>query len=90
MTGRQLDRQAFAAKAGVDPDSISRGVRLGTYPAPDGHLGGRPWWWESTVDAWEPPRAGRPRVEDSGPGASPAHVGEEQDQAPELSREDVR
>lgn len=59
--GKQLDRPAFAAYLGVDPDSVSRGVRQGRYPAPDGHLSGRPWWWESTVAAFEPPKPGRPR-----------------------------
>jgi hypothetical protein len=67
---RQLDRQAFAELAGVDPDSVTRGVRRGTYPQPDGILGGRPWWWESTVDAWVPPRSGRP----AGSGAQETHA----------------
>jgi hypothetical protein len=68
--GCQLDRRAFAERAGVAPDSVTRGVRLGTYPQPDGVLGGRPWWWESTVDDWEPPKSGRP----AGRGADETHA----------------
>ena len=61
VTEAQLDRRAFAQRLGADPQTVTRGVREGRYPQPDGHLGGRPWWWESTVAAFEPPKAGRPR-----------------------------
>jgi predicted DNA-binding transcriptional regulator AlpA len=67
MTDRQLDRASVAAILGVDPATITRYVNRGDMPEPDGHLARSPWWWSSTIDAWQPTRpgkgagAGRPR-----------------------------
>lgn len=87
-TDEQLDRKAVAALIGVDPDSVTRGVRMGTYPEPDGHLGGRPWWWKSTLTGFEPPRPGRPRRAD---GAAQVAHGPAQDAADtDLTRGDAQ
>lgn len=32
--------------------------RNGSAPEPDGYLDGTPWWWESTLDAWQAARPG--------------------------------
>jgi hypothetical protein len=75
-----LDRASFAELLGVTPETVSRKVsesrhrtaaglplRPKDYPLPDGHVGGSPWWYRATVEAWQEGRpgkgagAGRPR-----------------------------
>lgn len=34
-------------------------VRPGDLPPPDGHAGRAPWWYETTIAAWEKTRPGR-------------------------------
>jgi hypothetical protein len=59
----QLDTRGVAAHLGLKPKTITRynaadfRERYG-FPEPDGHLGGRPWWWDTTIDAWERPGRG--------------------------------
>lgn len=47
----RLDRAAAAAVLGIAPKSLTAGVRRGTYPEPDGHVGRSPWWYPATLDA---------------------------------------
>ena len=68
----QLDTNAAAARLGWKPKTVTRysakdrRERYG-FPEPDGHIGGRPWWWDTTIDAYKAHRpgkgagAGRPR-----------------------------
>lgn len=34
-------------------------TRRGDLPPPDGHAGRSPWWYETTITAWERARPGR-------------------------------
>jgi hypothetical protein len=63
LPDRQLDVAGVAELVGVEPTTIRAHRRLGRMPAADGILGGRVWWWESTIRAWmrDRPGPGRPR-----------------------------
>lgn len=64
MTVTQLDRAAVAARYGIKPASVTREVKRGSLPPPDGRIGGSPWWWSSTLEEWtRPGRTGRPKKE---------------------------
>jgi len=68
----QLDTKGAAKLLGVSPETVTRyrsadrAARYG-FPEPDGHIGGRPWWWSTKIEAWRESRpgmgagAGRPR-----------------------------
>jgi predicted DNA-binding transcriptional regulator AlpA len=59
-TPRQLDRAAVAALLGVKPATITQMRAAGrNFPEPDGVIGKSPWWWESTITAWQKTRPGR-------------------------------
>ena len=63
-TTQQLDRAAVAARYGIQPASVTREVKRGSLPPPDGRLCRSPWWWSSTLDEWKRPgRTGRPKKE---------------------------
>ena len=82
MARQQLDTKAVAELLGVTPETINRyrvGDRAAKYgfPEPDGRIGGRPWWWSTTIEKWRKNRpgqgagAGRPRkkpAEEAGTG----------------------
>jgi hypothetical protein len=59
--GAQLDTAGVAQMVGIAPVTVRQHRRLGTMPAPDGFLGNRAWWWESTITAWKQTRRGRGR-----------------------------
>lgn len=72
MPREQLDKQAVADRLGVSRETITKYVtpeRIARYgfPEPDGRIGGSPWWWSTSIDAWQANRpgkgagAGRPR-----------------------------
>ncbi len=67
----QLDTKGVAELLGVSPTTVTRyraadRAKYG-FPEPDGHIGGRPWWWSTAIEKWEKSRpgmgagAGRPR-----------------------------
>lgn len=47
---------AVADRLGVDRQEAIRYWRSNRdrtdFPDPDGHIGGQPWWWSTTVEAW--------------------------------------
>lgn len=55
MMAAMLDRAALAARLGITPASVTRAVNRGSLPPPDGHVGDSPWWWSTTIDAWQRP-----------------------------------
>jgi hypothetical protein len=67
----QLDRDAVAARYGIRPSTVTRYMHPDRarykFPPPDGRIGGHPWWYETTLDAFDKIRpgkgagAGRPR-----------------------------
>lgn len=62
VNDRELTTPQVAQKLGIKPRTWtgykSRPPKGNPVPEPDGHYGpATPWWWESTIDAWE---AGRP------------------------------
>lgn len=64
MTPTQLDRAAVAARYGIKPATVTREVKRGSLPPPDGYTARSPWWWSSTLDTWQRPgRTGRPKKE---------------------------
>lgn len=56
-----VDRPMLAEKLGIDVESVTRYINRGGAPQPDGHMGGRPWWFEATVTEWIKQRPGRGR-----------------------------
>lgn len=58
MTASQLDYAAVAARAGVVVSTLRRYASQGRMPAPDGRVGGSPWWWDTTITAWLAARPG--------------------------------
>lgn len=69
MTDPQLDIAGVAAHLGIARGTwITHRNRATTAkhpaPKPDGHIGRSPWWYTSTIDAWQTARpgvAGRPK-----------------------------
>ena len=73
VNDRKLLGPDVAEYLGIDPDTWRSYVNRAKYereagrdrpnlaPAPDGYeeLSGRPWWWQSTIDAWNAIRPGR-------------------------------
>jgi len=61
---RPLDVSEVARMLDVDRTTVWTHLRRGSMPACDGVMGGRPWWWESTIQAWmkRRRRRGRPAV----------------------------
>jgi hypothetical protein len=59
-----LDREGVAELMGwTDPGTVSRFMaedreRYG-FPAPDGYVGGHPWWWSIRIAAYKAGRPGR-------------------------------
>lgn len=58
---QRLTALAVAQRLGVQRDTWFAWVHRGRAPAPDGReeLSNKPWWYASTVDAWN--SSGRPR-----------------------------
>lgn len=52
MTEHYLDRQQFAARIGVKPDTLGR-YKL---PPPDVMIGSQRGWLPETIDAWQAAR----------------------------------
>lgn len=60
---QQLDTAAVAELLGVSPSTVTRyqqadRARYG-FPEPDGRIGGRPWWWSTTITTWQKDRPGQ-------------------------------
>lgn len=60
MPGKQLDRAALAALAGITVDTLDTYKRDGRAPLPDGYIGRSPWWYETTAKRWARTRRTRP------------------------------
>lgn len=63
MARTQLDTSAVADLLGVSPETVTRyqsadRARYG-FPEPDGRIGGRPWWWSTTITKWQRTRPGK-------------------------------
>ncbi len=63
LTATQMDTAAVALHLGVSRDTVTRyqqpdRAQYG-FPEPDGRIGGRPWWWSTTIEAWEAQRPGK-------------------------------
>ena len=56
---RQLTVQDVASHLGLALDTVRNYRKQGRLPSPDGTLGNRPWWWQSTIDQWQATRPGR-------------------------------
>lgn len=59
MTVDQLDTAGVAAHLGLSVRTIQTYRDRGSLPTEDGRLGASPWWWQSTIDAWQVARPGR-------------------------------
>lgn len=53
MTGEdRLLTKEVAAVAGLRVDTIRKYRVRGTFPPPDGHEFGHPWWRRETIELW--------------------------------------
>lgn len=61
MATRKLGIAAAAKRAGIEPSTWRSYMARGLAPEPDGReeISGTPWWYESTVDAFNRSRLGR-------------------------------
>lgn len=63
MCGQILSTRQVAEILDLQPASINKLVKRGTFPQPDGRLEATPWWHAETIEAWQQTRRpkGRPR-----------------------------
>lgn len=54
-----LDLQGIANHLGLKIETLRTYKKDGRLPAADGQIGGRDWWYTSTVDRWQANRPGR-------------------------------